>query len=112
MGGFRREGWRLQCGQVDPSRRVGCVSSFRLPADAGGDRLLGGGVLLPDALRRGLDAVRGLECFDLFGQLGNAWPFPSAWLWAVAESPALSWSRKPVNSERYRSWTNGLPSRA
>ena len=55
------------------------IASVRA-ADAGGDRLLGGGMLLPDALRRGLDAVRGLEGFDPFGQFGNAWPLPFAWL--------------------------------
>ena len=49
-------------------RWVGGVNSFRPAADAGGDRLLGRGLLLPDALRRGFDAVRGLEGFDLFGE--------------------------------------------
>ena len=41
------------------------MNGFRPAADAGGDRFLGGGLLLPDALRRRLDAVRGLERLDL-----------------------------------------------
>ena len=44
--------------------------------DAGGDWLLGGRVLLPNALRRGLDSVRGL---DRVGEFGNARPLLVAW---------------------------------
>ena len=75
-------------------------SRLRPAADAGGDGLLGGGMLLADALRRGLDAVRGLERLDLFGQFGDLVWLRRLAAWAVAESPALSWSRKPVNSDR------------
>ena len=83
------------------NRWVGCGNRLRPAADAGGDGLLGGGVLLPDALRRGLDGVRGLERLDLFGQFGNRSARlrrPAAW--AVAERPALSWSRRLVSSDR------------
>ena len=52
-------------------------------------------MLLPDALGHGFDGVRGLERLDLLGEFGNARPFFLPGFWAVAERPALSWSRKP-----------------
>ena len=57
-------------------------------------------MLLPGALRRGLDAVRGLERLDLFGKFGGRRLFFAVRLRAVPESPALSWSRKVVSSDR------------
>ena len=48
--------------------------TFLPTADAGGDGLLGSGVLLSCPLRRGFDAVRGLECLDLVSQFGSTWP--------------------------------------
>ncbi len=62
------------------SRWIRRANRLRPAADAGGDGFLGGGLLLPDALRRGLDAVRGLERLDLLGEFGNARPFFVAWL--------------------------------
>ena len=61
-------------GVIGLNRWLGRRNCLRPAADAGGDGLLGGGMLLPDALRRGLDAVGGLERLDLFGQFGNARP--------------------------------------
>ena len=58
-------------------------------------------MLLPDALRRGLDAVRGLERLDPFGEFGQRRRLASpACIGPLLESPALSWSRKPVSSDR------------
>jgi len=51
-----------------------------LAADAGGDWLLGGGVLLPDPLRRGLDARCRLSRLDFLSQVGNARPLLVVWL--------------------------------
>ena len=65
------------------------MNPFRPAADASGDGLLGGGLLLPDALRSGLDAVCGLERLDPFGQFGNAWQWFAPWLRSLAGKPGL-----------------------
>jgi hypothetical protein len=46
-----------------------------VPADAGGDRFLGGGKFLPFSPWRGLKLVGCLYRVDLLGQLGTDWPF-------------------------------------
>ncbi len=46
----------------------------RPTADTGGDGFLGGGVLLPDAMRHGIDAMTSLERFDLVSQFRNSRP--------------------------------------
>jgi len=62
---------RFLC-RIVPSSLVDCVTGVRLPAtDTGSDGLFGGGVFLADSLRRGFDAVRGLERFDLLSQVRN-----------------------------------------
>ena len=53
---------------------------LRPSPDAGGDRFLGGGLLLPGSLWRGLDRVGGLDRLDPLGQFGNARPFLFPWL--------------------------------
>jgi len=62
--------WRY--GVIVLNRQAGSRNRLRAAADAGGDRLLGGGMLLPDALRRCLDVVRGFERLYLLGDFGNA----------------------------------------
>ena len=67
----------------------------------------------PDALRRGLDGVGGLERLDPLGQFGNARPFFVAWLMgrggkAGLELVTQGWS---VRTGRRRA-ANGLPRRA
>ena len=46
-------------------------------------------MLLTGTLRCGLDAIRGLERFDLFGEFGNAWAFLFAGLMTLAGKAGL-----------------------
>ena len=75
-----------------PGRKQGTASVRRRMRAVTGSSA--DGLLLPDALRRGLDVVRGLERLDLFGQFGNAWRASLPGSGALPERPALSWSRK------------------
>src|ERR1017187_2621816 len=59
---------------------IGHGTGFVPPADAGGDGLLGGRLLLADALWRGPDGVHDLERPYLLGEFGSARPFRVVWL--------------------------------
>ena len=89
-----RRFWRRGClgrrrGGGGLNRLVGCRICLRSAADAGGDGFLGGGVLLAGTLRRGLDAIRGLEGFDLLGQVGCTRPFLFVRLMAAGRKSGL-----------------------
>ena len=71
---------------------------FGPAADAGGHRLLGGDAAGCRPLGGGVDGVGGFQGLDPLGQFGNGTVVPGSGV--ACDSPALSWSRKPVSSAR------------
>ena len=68
----RSQSLRLRYWRIRLNRCIGRRTRLDPATDAGGDRFLRRNLLLPDALRRGFDAVRRLECLDLLGQFSGA----------------------------------------